>query len=477
VAFFAEGKLKKVPLAGGPPLTLSDAKDAAGGAWGPDGTIVFSAGPPGGLWRVPAAGGSPSRWTQPDAGRGELGHEWPQFLPDGTSVLFTAWSAGGLEKASLAVASLERPDEAARVVVEGATYGRYAPTGQLVFARKSRLMAAPFDLRRLAVAGEPVALLDGVSVDWFTGAAQYALSDDGVLVYAPGGHAVPGHRLELVDHEGRRELVAEGRPFMNVAAAHGAKRVAVTIHEGIGSDVWSADLERGSLTRLTFEGHNIEPALSPDGRRVALCATRNGPYNVFWAAADGSGAPEPLLAGPRNRHPISFTPDGRSLVFGELSAEGGSDVWLVPLDGSDPPRRLLATRFREQGAVFSPDGRYLAYASDESDRYAVYLRPWPELSPRWPVSIGTGLDPAWSPDGRTLYYRGEKSLEAVSVEPGPEPRIGRPRLLFPLDDVIAWDVVDARRFVVVRGGPGAARPQLNVVLDWLAEWPATSPSS
>jgi len=472
IGFFAEGQLRKVPLAGGPAVTICDAMYPGGASWGPDGTIVFNGAARDGLWRVPARGGQPERLTRPSLSSGELSHNWPQVLPDGDTVLFTSWSAGGLDKARLAVLHLSDGGASPRVLIEGATFGRYASNGHLLFARKSRLMAVPFDLRRGAIQGEPTALLDGVAVSRFEGSAQYALSETGVLVYVPGSHEVLRHRLEILDSEGRSAGTAlEGRAFMNVSAAADGKRAAVTIHEGPGSDVWMADLERGTLTRLSSEAHNIEPVLSPDGKRVAFCSSRNGPYNLFWAPTDGSAAPEALLVSPRNQYPVSWSPDGRFLVVGELHAETGADLWLLPLDGPRQLRPLLATRFDEEHGVVSPDGRWLAYDSNESGRPEVYVRPFPALAPKMPISAEGGEDPAWSRDGRTLYYLGAKTLQAVSFVGEPVPRASRPRDLFPLQDKIAWDLLGNDRFLLVRGVPGAATPQLNVILDWPADLP------
>src|SRR5262249_54114978 len=188
VGFFAGGKLKKVPLAGGAVATLCDAMDPEGGSWGDDGTIVFATGQKGGLFRVPSRGGAPEPLTRPDTQAGELAHWWPEVLPGSGAVVFTVFPTGGLENAHLAIAPLRGNATPARRIVDAASFGRYAPTGHLVFARKSRLMAVGFDPARGETRGEPFTLFDGITVDWFTGSAQYAFSRTGALAYLPGTH-------------------------------------------------------------------------------------------------------------------------------------------------------------------------------------------------------------------------------------------------------------------------------------------------
>src|SRR5262249_43637518 len=179
---------------------------------------------------------------------------------------------------------------------------------------------------------------------------------------------------------------------------------AVTIHEGRGSDIWVVDAGRGALTRLTFEAHNIEPTFTRDGKRVAFASSRSGPVNLFWIGPDGTDAPERLLESPNNQYPDSFSPDGRTLAFTEISPETASDIWILPLD-TRTPRPFVRTRFNEEGSAFSPDGRFLAYESNETGKPEVFVRPFPEGTPKWQVSSGEGYAATWARDGRELFYR------------------------------------------------------------------------
>lgn len=469
LGFFADGKLKKVPLAGGAVVTLCDVVSPAGASWGDDGTIVFSSGKPGGLFRVSSGGGTPAPLTKPDARAGELGHWWPEVLPGSDAVVFTVWTTGGLEDARLATVPLHSA-ASPRLLTRGATYGRYASTGHLVFARKSRLMAVRFDPRRDETRGEPVALFDGVAVDWFEGDAQFALSATGTLAYVPGTHEVPAHSLVLLDRDGREQpLPTPTRPFMNLDPAPDGHRVAVTIHEGSGSDLWLADCDRGTLARLTFEAHNIEPTFAPNGKHVAFASSRSGPYNLFWVATDGTGTVERLLDSPRNQYPESWSPDGTTLAITELSPETGSDIWVLSTKTKEA-RPFLRTRFDEEGAAFAPGGGLLAYVSNETNRREVFVRPFPEAAPKWQISTAGGDAPFWSPDGREVFYVWEGSLWAAPVRTAPAFQAGPPRRLFTDSRLVMVAAArPTRGFVAVRGADKPYPAQVNLVLGWSAE--------
>jgi serine/threonine-protein kinase len=468
VGFFADGKLKKVPLAGGAVVTLCDARSPAGGSWGDDGTIVFTADEKGGLYRVPASGGTPAALTTPDSRAAEVAHYWPEVLPGSEAVLYTVWPAGGLPEARVAIASL-RGGASPRTLVEKGSFARYAPAGHVVFARNSRLMAIGFDPRRAETRGEPVGLFDGVAVDWFTGAAQFTFSRTGTLAYLPGTHEVPGHELALLDRAGNpRPLSGTARPYMNLDPAPDGRRVAVTVHEGSGADLWVVDAASGAPKRLTFEAHNIEPAFSPDGQRVAFASSRTGPLNMFWVAADGTGAAERLLESERTQVPDSWTPDGRTLAFTEFSPHTGTDVWVLSLD-TRTPRPFVRTRFNEEHAAFSPDGRFLAYESDETNASEVFVRPFPEGSPKWQVSASGGYAATWSPDGRELYYRDEEGVWSVPIATSPF-RAGPARRLFPDRRIIAMAATRSGRGLIAarRTDPPPPR-EVSLVLGWFRE--------
>jgi eukaryotic-like serine/threonine-protein kinase len=287
----------------------------------------------------------------------------------------------------------------------------------------------------------------------------------------PGGHEVPAHSLRRAGAAGTLEaLPPPPRPYMNLSPSPDGRAAAVTIHQGAGSDVWRADLERGTLARLTHRGHNIEPLWSPDGGRIAFASSRTGPYNLFAVPADGSGPAVRLLAGERNQYPNAWSPDGRLLAFTTLDPETGADLWVLPTAGEGgPPRELLRTRFNEDRAAFSPDGRFFAYESDESGRFEVYVRPFPAGSPRWPVSVDGGSFPFWSPDGRQLDYLSGDALLSVDVETAGAFRAGTPRKRLDAAEIVAYRP-SARGLIAVQGtGRSPTTARVNVVLGWFAE--------
>jgi Tol biopolymer transport system component len=244
---------------------------------------------------------------------------------------------------------------------------------------------------------------------------------------------------------------------------------ALTIHEGTGSDIWRADVESGALTRLTFEAHNIEPAFTPDSQRVTFASSRDGPFNIFWVAADGSGTAERLLEATRNQVPDAWSPDGRTLAFTEFNPETGADIWLLPLDTREP-RPFLRTRFDEEAAAFSPDGRFVAYGSNETNRWEVFVRPFPAGGPRWQISTAGGYTAFWSADGRELYYRTDEGVWVVAIETTPAFRAGPARRLVADKRVIMIAPSrSGRALLAVRGTDKAPPSQVNLVLGWFTE--------
>ncbi len=420
VGFFAQGKLKKVALAeGGGPLVLCDSPYPYGASWSEDGSILFAPDFASGLRRAAATGGAPTVLTTPDRRAGEIGHRWPEALPGGRAALFTVWRRGGWKDASIDLLDLRTGRR--RELLRGGSCARWSPTGHLVFARaggSQGLAAVPFDLGRLALLGPPVAILDGPRTDPAQGAGQFALSRDGTLVYVPGGPQGTGRAVyRLAPGGDGRVLPLPPRPYRNLALSADGRRLALTVRELDRSELWVSDVDRGNLSRLTFDGDSIEPVWSPDGRWIAFAWARGGGrFELYRAAADGSRPPERLLAGGNSRFPTSFSPDGRLLAFTETAPGTGADLWVLPL--GEAPRPFLRTAFDEERGRISPDGRWLAYQSNESGSVEVYVRPFPGPGGKWQISAGGGSLPAWSADGRRILYRRGTALMAVTLSDG-----------------------------------------------------------
>ncbi len=484
VGFFAGGKLKKLALQRGAPVTLCDAAANRGAAWGPDDTIIFSPAWISGLMRIPAAGGTPQELTTPDRANGERTHRWPEFLPGGKAVLFTigrVTSPGYYDNARIAVVSLET--RKMHVLIEGAGMARYSPTGHVIYSRAGSLFAVPFDLQRLQVIGPPTAVLDGIGGDSATGAAHFALAGDGTLVYVPNSGQVGRYKLVWVDRKGNAQLLpAPAGNYIYPRLSPDGKRVAVGIGPAGSSpkaDVWIYDLERNALSRLTFEGGTDEPVWTPDGKRVAFSwVDAQGIIAIGWKAADGSGATETLVKTNATTLPESFSPDGDYLVYAQIDPKTQGDIWLLPLKGDRKPRPFLQTPTSEYAPAFSPDGRWLAYGSEETGRTEVYVQAFPGPGGKWQISTEGGAYPAWSRDGRELFYHVNDTVWVVKVQLKPTFSAGSPQLLIRDTRFMngpglsrSYDVsLDGQHLLMLRNSESDSAPtQINVVLNWLDE--------
>ena len=368
--------------------------------------------------------------TSPDPEEGEGSHRWPQVVPDGRFVLFTADTGGDFDEAEVGALSLDSGET--RVLIEGGTNAHLTASGHLVFGRIGALLAVPFDVSRLEVKGSPVTVLEGVLSDAQTGAVHYSVSDVGSVVYVEGEVWVPENKVVWVDPVGETETVlTERRPVWNAAVSPDGSRIALTVTEGSNSEIWMYDVERGTLTRLTFDpGEDFNPVWSPDGEWIAFASEMNGdPPQLHRMPADGSRAPEQLSSISPDPGaadvPTSWSPDGSFLAY-----RHGGDIWLMPLEDGSQPAPFVETEFSEHGASFSPDGGWIAYHSNESGRPEVYMQPFPGPGAKQPVSSEGGTWPLWSADGTKLFYRNGNEMMEVTVAIEPGLRLSKPRLVF-----------------------------------------------
>jgi len=486
VGFFQAGKWKKIQVIGGATITLCDTTGPEGATWGTDGTIIFGTSGKG-LSKVSAAGGKPQVLTTPDPKKGETAHRWPELFPGGQGVVFTIGAGGSYDDAKIAMLSLNTGEQ--RVVVEGGTFGRYVPTGppgsntgHIVYWRTGSLFAVPFSLRMLQVTGSPVPIQEGVLGVAGQGWADFSFSETGALAYSPGSSEELGGTLVWVDRQGQaKPLPAPSRQYREMRLSPDGQRVAIRIGYGGNSDIWVYDLARGTLTRLTFQGDNLTPLWTPDGKRVTFLSREAGKNSVSWILADGSGAAESLAPADSAGGLTSWSPDGKLLAFTQGFGVQ-RDIWLLPAPGAPgdrKPQAFLQTQFGEYGAEFSPDGRWIAYVSTESSRPEVYVRPAPSAAGpagaggKWQVSTEGGTSPRWARSGRELFYRSRGRTMVVEIDPGAVFRSGTPKLLFSYGDPLTtYDVSpDGKRFLMPKSGAegeGAAT-QVHIVLEWFEE--------
>ena len=431
VGFVNPRELLKVPVSGGMPLKLCEVNRSRGATWGPDGQIIFTPSPTSGLMQVSAAGGVPQPLTELEPG--ESSHRWPQFLPGGRQVLYTAL-VNDTSQGYLKVLDLETGQS--RSVHRGGSYARFVASGHLLYWWDGTVFAAPFDLDTLKMTGLPAPVLQGVAGSLSGGVAQYDVSETGTPLYVAGSdQAAEEIPRTLVWADGKGELTqaseTKGDWTSGLDLSPSGDRLAVGRRIGSNFDIWIVDLVRDTSTRLTFhESEERSPRWSPDGKDIYFASNRDGHRQLYRTAADGSGEAERLLEGEHLQTPQAISPDGRVLIYWEIDPQTGFDLWVLPLEDEGQPRPFLVTPFQENNASFSPDGNWLAYESTESGREEVYVRSFPGPGGKWQISTSGGRAPRWSKDGRHLFFgdlEDRQILEATLKVEGEALRPARPR--------------------------------------------------
>ena len=470
IAFFAQGKLKKVPAVGGTPVVVCDAPNGFGGHWGGNDSIVFAASVGSGVSQVPAAGGKPTVVTAIDTQKGEFSHRWPELLPDGETVLFTVGTLGSWDDAQIVAQSLRSGQR--HLLIQGGTNPHYLSTGHLIYARQGALMVVPFDAAKLTLKGAPVRVLEGV-LESFDGAAQASLSRSGSVVYVPSSPESAERRLVGVDRSGAiTPFAAPPRAYFSPRVSPDGRKLLVTV-AGATQDIWVYDIAQGTLDQLTFDVDNASPVWTPDGQRATFSSSRDGIAKLFWIRIDGSGTAERLASSDFRQLPGSWTSDGRFLAFVEQHPATGRDIWMLPYASDGKARPFLDSPFDESAPRFSPDRRWLAYVSNESGQSEVYVTAFGDPSRKRQVSTG-GSEPVWAPDGRELFYRAGDQMLVAPVLVGADFRGGQPRVLFAgrfekgTLDTANYDVLpDGLHFVMVKASERESAQEIHVLLDWV----------
>ena len=398
VGFELNGTLRKVALAGGPLATLYDGSDveATDASWGTNDVIVFGSVGNHHIMQVAATGGVAEPVTIRAEGEGD--HRQPELLPGGTALLFSVAGSDSRIASRIAVKSLTTGER--RDLLAGST-PRYTASGHIVFARESALWAVPFDVDRLELTGDPVPVVEGVTIGT-SGFAQFWVARNGSLVYLTGGVPPDARRLVWVDREGNEEpIAAEPRPYTAVALSPDGGRAVLQVNDAENVDLVIYDLTRDTPTRFTFDpGNDGYPLWTPDGERVVFTSDRDGALgNLYWKAADGTGQVERLTTSENFQAPSAISPDGSTLLFVEGRAETGGDVGALSLDDDRAVDWLLEGDAAEYYTDISPNSRWVVYVSNESGLPEVYVRPFPNVDDgRWQISNGGGFAPVWGPD-------------------------------------------------------------------------------
>ncbi len=472
LGFFADGKLKKLDLDGGPVQILCDAPSGRGGAWNKDGVIIFT--PSGhlgvGLYRIPASGGTPTQITVPDKSLNEDSNRWPVFLPDGIHYLYSAIHLSGRKDlSSIFLGSLSSSEK--RLVTKASANVAYA-TPYLLFYRDQTLFAQHFDAGNFELTGEPVAIFTNVQFSPRISDAVYSASSPGLLVAQKAGDS-GASELMWLNRKGEEIGIARNPGiYGNITLAPNGKTVAsdTTDPESQNTDIWTYDLQTQSAKRLTFDpAIDSLPIWSPDGSRMIFASNRGVTFNLYLK--DTNGAQEEKLIpqdGP-DRFPTDWSPDGKSVLY-----ERGADLWFVAIPEFRATQFLKASSTLKN-ARFSPDGKWVAYSSNESGRWEIYVTSFPEAQGKWQVSNAGGDQPKWRSDGKELFYlSNDGKIMAVPVKTGANFDAGTPMALFQANskemistsEQFSYDVSkDGQKFLINTQLKTAVAP-MSVVLNW-----------
>ncbi|MBI3447297.1 MAG: serine/threonine-protein kinase [Acidobacteria bacterium] len=466
LGFFAGGRMKKVSVAGGAPVAIARGVLPRGASWADDDSILFVPFFYGGVERVSASGGNRETLTTLDRANGEVAHRWPHALPGGKAFLYTIGRGSSWDEAQIAAQRIGSKER--KIVIEGGYDGRYLPTGHLVYARGASLYAVRFDLEKLEVAGDPVQLVEGVA-HGDAGASEYAFSNDGVLSYRPAG-ITGGDRspLALVDRSGRslpfRDPAPAGRDLSAPLLSRSGESLVVTI----GYEIWAFDLPRGTSTRLTSGTRATLPIWSPDGKFVTYGEERHGPWNPYIRRADGSEPEQLLMKSDASLYATSWSPDGRSMLMIRVDPETGNDLLILSVaDKKMTP--FVVTEHSEDTGTFSPDGKWIAYASDESERPEIYVRPFGGAEGRWQISTEGAISAHWKKQDEIVFQSGRKVM-SVHVRTSPTFSADPPRLLFEGPHELLDVMPDGDRFLVREVATSDRGDSfLRLVTGWFAE--------
>ena len=471
VGFTALGKLKKVRVGGGTPVTLCDAPEFLGGSWGDDGQIAFG-GRTRGLMRVSAEGGVPEPLTTPDQSRGEIDHHAPHWLPGAKALLLTLHA--GPEVFRVAVRSIETGEQ--RTLIEDGFDARYASSGHIVYGRANTLWAAPFDLERLTISGPSVPVVENLLTVDDSGWAGFNVAKDGTLIYQ-AAPPIGDRTLTWVDRKGKADPLpfpTQAYNFPSLSPDGG--RIAVQVSDGPRTNIFVYDLGTGVSRQVTRDGTESRPLWTPDGKRLTYAARRKEERHIFWQALDGNTAAESLIASRNDVWPGAWTPDGSALVFVESPPTEISDIKL--LRPSDPSRVevVVGSPREDMWPSLSPDGRWILFSSiDRRDRggYQLYLR---SIAGGAPIQITTdgGTQGRWARDGREVFYRSSNRMWRVPIQTSPELLVGKSEELFAgeyhgaADGPPTYDVsADGQRFLMIKpGDQERAAATTHIVLDW-----------
>ncbi len=474
IGFVAQGRLKKIEASGGSPVTICNSGDSRGGAWNQEGTIIFSPGAGNPLFKVSAAGGTPTVITNLDSVRKETTHRWPFFLPDGQHFLYfarTVSTGAQGEGDAICIASLD--GEFKKVLVNASSNAVYA-SGFLLFVRGSDLIAQRFDQSSLELEGTATVIVQGIVYDPSISRGLFSASQNGLMLYQTGNVQI-GSKLILADRSGKTlGMIGDVGEYLRFQISADNKRIAVSVFDqkSRNNDVWIFEINRGLKTRFTFDpAGELNPVWSRDGDQIVFASSRKGRPDLFIKSSNSASNEELLLESGNNKTPTDWSSDGKYLSYTEKG-----DILILSMDsqGSDGGRKTipyLQTEFFEGEARFSPDGRWIVYTSNESGQAEVYLRSFPGPGGKWQVSTSGGFTPVWRSDGKEIFFISVdgKMMSAEIRVKGSTVEVSSARSLFEMKGVFYDVFADGKRFVLNTDVETQTTSPLTLVVNWDAD--------
>lgn len=475
IAFFVQGKLKKILATGGPALTLCDAPDGRSGSWNTDDVIIFTPDYRGPLFRVSAAGGETTQLTSLDSITADRTHRWPAFLPDGDHYLYYArtGSGSGGEKDAIRIGSLETGEQ--RHLIHTTSNAAFA-RGHIVYAREGTLMAHPFDPDKLELTGDAQPIAEDVSFIGTFSRSLFTLSPDGKMIFRTGEFRT-GSRIIVFDSTGQAlDTIGDWDEQYTTRLSPDGQFLATDIADQGGSnnvvDIWIHDIARGIKRRMTFDSLDcLTPAWAPDGESFAYVKQTDDSTLVLVKSASGMGESRRIFALEENMFINSWSVDGRFLFT--IKQANNVEIWAIPLDTAQQAYRVIESAYNTAQATLSADGRWLAFTSEESGNSEVYVTPFPSLSGKWQVSINDGDRPHWTADGKRIFYLDDNDFINVAEVDGSGStfRAGAVRKLFKVRGSrpgSVYDInADGTRFYVNQMPSGANESEpLVMIQNW-----------
>jgi Tol biopolymer transport system component/tRNA A-37 threonylcarbamoyl transferase component Bud32 len=463
-----DAKLKKILLRGGSAVVVAE-QAVFGGAWAEDDTIYYCKSFTSGIFAVPAAGGQSTLVTQPGSTPDDRADVWPSPLPGGSGLIFTVWTGRSFNEARIEGLSFKTGKR--KVLIEGGTGARYLSSGHLAYTRNGILFVVGFDPKQMEVKGTPSPVIEGVMTGASNGDADFAVSNNGTLIFEPGAFTSFQRNLVWMDRSGKAtNITNELKPYAELALSPNGKQIAL-VFQGSSFDVWVYDMERDTFTRASFGGDDYRPHFSPDGKMLAYDSSKSGPQQVFVKHGIAQRDDVAVTDGPEDKRLSGWTSDGREIIFARKNKDTGWDLYAASVEGDHKTRPLVVAPSNQTEGCVSPDGKWLAYVSDESGQPEVFVQAMNDPGTRAQVSSEGGTTPRWNRASDELIYWKKGRLMAVKFPHGSGLNPAKPVLLF--EDKRAWsglDITADGRFVVTRDADSnGSGNQINVVTGWFEE--------